>query len=139
MKNLGITCWFSRTECIITEMHNACRPGLLDTLGLAAERGNGGCISINYLQVRHCIYSCRIIKLRWERPRFLFCGHSHEPRGTHIRRGTRAQSPISGCTTNDAQGRGSLTHTPAGPPRCWESAAQDEASHAVLKDIARQT
>ena len=62
-------------------MHNTCRPGLtrdcLTRERLLAWEEKGDRISINYLQVMCYIYSCRIIKLRWETRMHFFSVRSY--------------------------------------------------------------
>lgn len=99
------------------------------------REGKGDRISINYLQVLCCIYSCHIIKWGGKGASILFW--LRESVRTYIRQGTRAHSSISDCRTNEAQSRGNLNHAPAVPPQSWESLPQEEISQAVLKKTSQ--
>ena len=75
-------------------------------------------------------------QVRKEHP-FLFCGKLCESMRIYIRRGTRAQSSVSDCGTNDAQCCGNINHAPAAPPQCWESSPQEEILQAVLRKTSQ--
>ena len=105
---------------------------------IAGVRGKGGS-HFNQLfagYVLHLFMLHNKAQVGKEHP-FLFCGKLCESMRIYIRRGTRAQSSVSDCGTNDAQYCGNINHAPAAPPQRWESPPQEEILQAVLRKTSQ--
>lgn len=122
------------------EMHNAWRHG---SSGYHLRRarswswGESRRISINYWQVMRYIYSCSVIKLRWESSINFFSVERYVLQRAHTldeEQGCWALFPTVEQMTLDAMKFKSCSHVTA---QCWESPPQEESLQAVLQKTSQ--